>query len=87
MGVSVRGANLVSLRQVLEEMVHSMGRRCGEKENKTGNDTQSAGRAKLSEYDLHGLASPRDGTMPGARVVFFIFEHSVHRVASLSLTF
>ncbi len=35
--MSVRAGNFVYLG-ILEEMMHPMGRRCGEKENKTGND-------------------------------------------------
>jgi hypothetical protein len=72
--------------EMVKKMMHPVRRRRGEKKNKTGNDNQSAGRAKLSEYDLPNLASPRDCTMPGARVVFFTFDHSVLRVVSLLMT-
>jgi hypothetical protein len=36
--VSVRAGNLVCVGQILEEMMHPMRRRCGEKENETEND-------------------------------------------------
>lgn len=39
--------DFVSVGQVLEEMMHPMGRRGSEKENETGNNSQGANRAKI----------------------------------------
>jgi hypothetical protein len=47
--VSFRTVSLIGLRQILEKMVHPMGRRCGEKNNKTENNPQGARGAKPSE--------------------------------------